>query len=42
MPFIPQRLAIRLEDPRRVADSRYSVERKLDGQQSNDLSECHR
>jgi hypothetical protein len=32
MPFIPPMLATRLEDPRRLADLRYSAEPKLDGQ----------
>jgi hypothetical protein len=35
-------LATRLEDPRQLADPRYGVEPKLDGQRSNDLSERHR
>jgi ATP-dependent DNA ligase len=34
MPFIPPMLATRLEDPRRLADPRYSVEPKLDGQRA--------
>jgi bifunctional non-homologous end joining protein LigD len=34
MPFIPPILATRLEDPRRLADPRYSTEPKLDGQRA--------
>ena len=34
MPFIPPMLATRLEDPRRLADLRYSAEPKLDGQRA--------
>ena len=34
MPFILPMLAIRLEDPRRLADARYCAEPKLDGQRA--------
>ena len=34
MPFIPPVLATRLEEPRRLADPRYSAEPKLDGQRA--------
>ena len=34
MPFIPAMLAIRLEDPRRLADPCYIAEPKLDGQRA--------
>ena len=34
MPFIPPMLATRPEDPRRLADPRYSAEPKLDGQRA--------
>jgi ATP-dependent DNA ligase len=34
MPFIPPMLATRLEDPRRLADARFSAEPKLEGQRA--------
>ena len=38
MPFIPPMLATRLEEPRRLADPRYSAEPKLDGQRARSTS----
>ncbi len=38
MPDIPPMLATRLEDPRRLADPRYSVEPKLDAQRASSVS----
>ena len=42
MPFIPRTLAIRLEDPRRLADARYTAELKLDGQPAQLHVRAHR
>jgi ATP-dependent DNA ligase len=42
VPFILPMRAMRLEDPRRLADSRYSAEPKLDGQRAQLHARDHR